>query len=325
MTSLINIQCKDSTEKSPCAFFENFYSQKKFSEAKAGFISIMPNPNDPNDFWNSYACNIDKKKETFSVEYYEEEYDEEGLVINLLSKINRHSFEAELEKLFEEQFKISTRLLHNKIDKIKTRELSKKTVAEYLSEKTRIFLNAIDDIQTNVKPKKLHKFYTRPYKSLVVFFYRYFSHLMPSQHSDNRISVILKESPKNIELYKPATLSVGIIDSIIRLKDSKNIHVFPFHDPKLASENLLHFYNRQPELIKSQIWFPTNIGAANYLIAKLASYLGYTRPSIQKANIFKLGAGNFIADLCDKDCYRFGSANSSLKYSIDSMFDSHLS
>jgi hypothetical protein len=325
MTSLIKIQCKDSTEKNPCAFFENFYSQNKFSEAKAAFISIMPNPNDPNDFWNSYACNIDKKKETFSVEYYEEEYNEEGLIINLLSKINIYSFEAELEKLFEEQFKISTRLLHNKIDKIRTKELSKKTVAEYLSEKTRFFLNAIDDIQRNVKPKKLHKIYTRPFKSLVVFLYRYFSDLMPNQHCDHRISVILKESPKSIELYKPANLSVEIIDSIIRLKDSKNVPVFPFHDPKLVSENLLHFYNRQPELIKSQIWFSTNIGAANYLIAKLAYYWGFTRPIIEDANIFKLGQSKFIADLCDREYYRFGSANSSLKDSIDFMLDRHLS
>lgn len=331
MSSLIYIECKESTETSPIAFFESFYTLNKIKEAKESYISMIPkpvnkeNPYDPNDFWNSFSFDVDEKKKTFTVKYYEEEYDDEGLVVNLLSKINLHSFESELEKLFREQFYISTRLLRNKIEKFNKDELSKKSVLEYLSDKTRFFLKAIDDIKTNVKPEKLNKVYTRPYKSLIVFFYRHYDYLMPSQHSDKRISVILKELPKNIELYKPVTLSVDIIDAIINLKKTNKYNVFPFSDPKLVHKNLSYFFNKQFDLIKPPICFPSNIVAANYLIAKLAFYLGYTRPEIQKANIFKLDTNNFNADLCNKDYSRFGSNNITLKYLIDSMFYKHLS
>lgn len=327
MSSLIHIECKKSTEKSPIAYFENFFSNlnTKLNDAMNSFEDQYPNPLDPKDQWNSYPTSFNKKKKTITVDYLIEEITDVDLPPVERWETVIYSFEGELEKLFKDEFIISAGFIRNKIESINSGKIKKKTGVEFLSKATIFLLNAINNINNSVKSRKIADICARPCCSLIAFFYTHFPNLMPLSPIDPRIGKLFKNHPKHAHLYAKTSLSVKIIDDIFTLKDAKGIPVFQFHSISETKVKLIHFFNGDFNLIKNPITFSQNLVAANYLIAKFAIYLGYTRPQIQKAKIFKLGITNFIASLCDRDYDRLPKVNRSLYYILEDLFENHLS
>lgn len=327
MSSLIHIECKNSTEKSPIAYFEDFFSNRnaKLKDAMNSFEKQYPNPQDPKDQWNRFPTSVNKIKKTITVDYLIEEFTDEDVPPLERWETVIYSFEGELEKLFRDEFINSAGLIRKKIKSINSGKIKKKTGVEFLSKATDFLLKAIDHIDNSVKPRKIADICARPYCSLIAFFYNHFPDLMPLPQIDPRIGKLFKNHPKHAHLYVKTTLSVKIIEDIFTIKDAKSILVFQFHSINDTKVQLIHFFNGEFNLITSPITFSQNLVAANYLIAKLAIYLGYTRPKIEKANIFKLGKSNFIASLCDKDFQRLHKTNRSLYYILENMFENHLS
>ncbi len=289
------------------------------------FEDQYPNPLDPQDQWNSFPTSYNKKKKIITVDYLIEEFTDVDVPPLERWETVIYSFEGELEKLFRDEFIISVGLLRKKIESINSGKIKKKTVVEFLSKATIFLLNTISKINHSVKSRKIADVCVRPYLSLIAFLYRHFSDLMPLQKADPRIGELLKDHPKHGGLYEKTKLSVDIIDDILALRDVKGHLIFQFHSESETRETLIHFFNKEIHLISKPITFSRNLGAANYLIAKLVFYLGYTRPEIEGKKIFYLGATKFIADLCDRDYSRLINTNRNSHYILEKMFEKHIS
>ena len=326
MNSLIDLECTKSTEKSPIAFFISFYKAEKIKEAKESFLKILPNPLEETDPWNSFCTKVNLKKLEFSVEYFEEEIADNGLTIQRILKIHIYSLKGELEKIFRNQFKISTALFENKI-KINEQKTDQqlKDNREYLGDKIKELLLIYDKLDGNPNYRECLSECKRPIESLIRFIYKKFQEIAPDQRISKQIGKILKSSDKSKEFYQPFILSRDVIKKIIKLKDHKGMIIFPFHDNEYAQKQLEYFFDNTFFKIKPQIHFQESAAAANFLISQLAYYLGYTLSDIQEAKIFKIKTGLFIAENCTKENSRLLVRNNNLLLCIKICIESSLS
>ncbi len=322
MYSLINIKATNSSLRSPIAFFNSFFTKNLILKAKESFLSKFPNPQDEHDLWNSYPVSIDFKKQTFSVEYIIEFYNEETNSQNSKHIIEEYTFESEIEKLFRSEFEKSKKLILQKYLPLNDENNDKyKNLKEALVDELKSILKHLKQIQNAKLIDTEIIVFKRPLESLINLLYLNFINFLPSPKVNDEIVQIIKSRENSIHLYEDKILPNDFVTRILELKDITGNNIFQFENKTIAAEQLNQICFGNYRNISSPIKFISNSGAAYYMISILLKTLNISRTEIQKAKIFDLNKGNFYSNYCDTEKYRYPLKNKDSAFLIDQIFE----
>lgn len=320
----LEINVKESSKTSPFAFFIDFFDKNLIVKARKTFLANLPNLEDENDYWISKCSAVDKQKEMFILEFSEENFDKENNIFKNDQVTVIVSFKSEIEDLFKKEYYISKRLIQEKFPQTGDNKINTKNSKEYVHD---FFMKAILIINL-IETNPIYVNYTseclRPFYAIIRFIYTKFPDLAPDRKIDPCINEILKSSVTTENLYSPINLNREILEKILTLTDLKGKLIFEVKDIKETRIKLNNFFDHNFDKIASPIEITSKPGPANYIIAILSKYLGYTRPEIEKKKIFKIGKFLFLANPCNLEFSRLNKRKPDLALKINLVFSKSL-
>jgi hypothetical protein len=319
------LNAKESSKKSPFEFFIDFYKRNLIELARDSFLDQLPNLNDENDYWISNCSEVNKQKEFFILEFSEEQFDDNNNFIGFNHISVTISFKNELEKLFTKEYFISKRLIQEKITCAGDDKSNTKSLKEYIRDFFAKAISIINLIETSPIYVNYVNECLQPFYEIIRLFYNDFFDFAPNQEIDPCIKKILQSSLTTQNLYVPNILDRNIIEKILALTDLKGKLVFKVKNIRDARVSLNYLLDKDFDKINHPIEIISNFGTANFIIATLIYYLGYTRKEIEKKKIFKIGKSFFLAKPCDTEFSRINKYKPDLALKVNLVFRNSLS